>query len=28
MATVFAPNEGPCYRCLYPTPPPPGLVPS
>jgi adenylyltransferase/sulfurtransferase len=28
MATVFTPNEGPCYRCLYPTPPPPGLVPS
>ena len=22
------PNQGPCYRCLYPTPPPPGLVPS
>jgi adenylyltransferase/sulfurtransferase len=28
MATVFAPNDGPCYRCLYPSPPPPGLVPS
>jgi adenylyltransferase/sulfurtransferase len=28
MATVFAPDAGPCYRCLYPTPPPPGLVPS
>jgi sulfur-carrier protein adenylyltransferase/sulfurtransferase len=28
MASVFAPNEGPCYRCLYPTPPPAGLVPS
>jgi adenylyltransferase/sulfurtransferase len=28
MATVFAPNDGPCYRCLYPAPPPPGLVPS
>ena len=28
MATVFAPEPGPCYRCLYPTPPPPGLVPS
>ncbi len=28
MSTVFAPNAGPCYRCLYPTPPPPGLVPS
>jgi molybdopterin/thiamine biosynthesis adenylyltransferase/rhodanese-related sulfurtransferase len=28
MSTVFAPNQGPCYRCLYPSPPPPGLVPS
>ena len=28
MASVFAPDKGPCYRCLYPTPPPPGLVPS
>ena len=28
MASVFAPNKGPCYRCLYPTPPPAGLVPS
>ena len=28
MASVFAPNQGPCYRCLYPTPPPAGLVPS
>src|SRR5574342_104694 len=28
MATVFAPGRGPCYRCLYPTPPPAGLVPS
>jgi molybdopterin/thiamine biosynthesis adenylyltransferase/rhodanese-related sulfurtransferase len=28
MATVFAPDAGPCYRCLYPVPPPPGLVPS
>jgi molybdopterin/thiamine biosynthesis adenylyltransferase/rhodanese-related sulfurtransferase len=28
-ATVFYPKEGgPCYRCLYPEPPPPGLVPS
>lgn len=26
--TVFQPGEGPCYRCLYPTPPPPGAVPS
>ena len=28
QATVFFPKEGPCYRCLYPEPPPPGLVPS
>ncbi|MDH5681121.1 MAG: ThiF family adenylyltransferase, partial [Spirochaetota bacterium] len=28
QATVFKPNEGPCYRCLYPEPPPPGLIPS
>ncbi len=29
QATVFAPHlGGPCYRCLYPEPPPPGLVPS
>jgi adenylyltransferase/sulfurtransferase len=28
MATVFAPDRGPCYRCLYPAPPPAGLVPS
>jgi sulfur-carrier protein adenylyltransferase/sulfurtransferase len=29
QATVFAPSlGGPCYRCLYPEPPPPGLVPS
>jgi molybdopterin/thiamine biosynthesis adenylyltransferase/rhodanese-related sulfurtransferase len=29
QATVFHPKEGgPCYRCLYPEPPPPGLVPS
>jgi len=29
QATVFAPQQGgPCYRCLYPEPPPPGLVPS
>ncbi len=26
--SVFAPYEGPCYRCLYPTPPPPELAPS
>ena len=25
--TVFVPFEGPCYRCLYPTPPPPELAP-
>ncbi len=25
--TVFQPFEGPCYRCLYPTPPPPELAP-
>lgn len=25
--TVFKPGEGPCYRCLYPTPPPPELAP-
>jgi molybdopterin/thiamine biosynthesis adenylyltransferase len=25
---VFAPGDGPCYRCLYPTPPPPELAPS
>ncbi len=28
QATVFATEGGPCYRCLYPEPPPPGLVPS
>src|SRR5690349_17493388 len=28
QATVFGMPEGPCYRCLYPEPPPPGLVPS
>jgi adenylyltransferase/sulfurtransferase len=27
-ASVFHAKEGPCYRCLYPEPPPPGLVPS
>src|SRR5437016_4621779 len=26
--SVFAPSEGPCYRCLYPTPPPAELAPS
>ncbi|MBI4512745.1 MAG: ThiF family adenylyltransferase [Gemmatimonadetes bacterium] len=28
QASVFYAAEGPCYRCLYPEPPPPGLVPS
>jgi len=28
QATVFHYKDGPCYRCLYPEPPPPGLVPS
>ncbi len=28
QATVFDATRGPCYRCLYPEPPPPGLVPS
>jgi adenylyltransferase/sulfurtransferase len=28
QASVFAPPQGPCYRCLYPEPPPPGEVPS
>jgi len=28
QASVFATAQGPCYRCLYPEPPPPGLVPS
>ena len=28
QASVFATADGPCYRCLYPEPPPPGLVPS
>jgi len=28
QASVFATSGGPCYRCLYPVPPPPGLVPS
>jgi sulfur-carrier protein adenylyltransferase/sulfurtransferase len=28
QATIFGYSEGPCYRCLYPEPPPPGLVPS
>ena len=28
QATTFIPHEGPCYRCLFPTPPPPELAPS
>ena len=28
QVSVFATTDGPCYRCLYPEPPPPGLVPS
>ncbi|MEJ2752005.1 MAG: molybdopterin-synthase adenylyltransferase MoeB [Candidatus Promineifilaceae bacterium] len=28
QASVFYADEGPCYRCLFPEPPPPGLVPS
>jgi adenylyltransferase/sulfurtransferase len=28
QASVFGADDGPCYRCLYPEPPPPGLVPS
>ena len=28
QATIFGMPDGPCYRCLYPEPPPPGLVPS
>ncbi len=28
QASVFDSSQGPCYRCLYPEPPPPGLVPS
>jgi molybdopterin/thiamine biosynthesis adenylyltransferase/rhodanese-related sulfurtransferase len=28
QASIFATKNGPCYRCLYPEPPPPGLVPS
>ena len=28
QVSVFATENGPCYRCLYPEPPPPGLVPS
>lgn len=28
QVTVFNPRKGPCYRCLYPTPPPPELIPN
>jgi sulfur-carrier protein adenylyltransferase/sulfurtransferase len=28
QSTIFCAEDGPCYRCLYPEPPPPGLVPS
>lgn len=28
QVTLFKPHEGPCYRCMYPVPPPPGMVPS
>ena len=28
LATVYDAKRGPCYRCLFPTPPPPGEVPS
>lgn len=28
IATVFFPKQGPCYRCLYPTPPPENMMPS
>ena len=28
QTTVFRPDEGPCYRCLFPEPPPPELAPS
>jgi molybdopterin/thiamine biosynthesis adenylyltransferase/rhodanese-related sulfurtransferase len=28
QASVFGARNGPCYRCIYPEPPPPGLVPS
>jgi adenylyltransferase/sulfurtransferase len=28
QVTVFKPGDGPCYRCLFPTPPPPELAPS
>ena len=28
QVTIFKSDEGPCYRCLYPEPPPPGMVPN
>jgi adenylyltransferase/sulfurtransferase len=28
QVTVFKPGDGPCYRCLYPEPPPPGMAPN
>ena len=28
QVTIFYPGKGPCYRCLYPSPPPPGMAPS
>ena len=28
LVTIFKSDEGPCYRCLYPEPPPPGMVPN
>jgi molybdopterin/thiamine biosynthesis adenylyltransferase/rhodanese-related sulfurtransferase len=28
QVTAFVPGQGPCYRCLYPTPPPPDMAPS
>ena len=28
QATIFIPHDGPCYRCLFPTPPPPELAPN
>lgn len=28
QATIFAPGQGPCYRCQFPEPPPPGMAPS
>ena len=28
QVTAFMPGQGPCYRCLYPSPPPPDMAPS